>query len=191
MTMEPPATTPSRLRVRLKIATAAAHERVDLLAARFDLSDRNRYAQFLAAHAAAIVPLEQMLAEYGVANLLPDWALRSRSAALLRDLDLLHAELRVIPVPIFASEAQMLGSLYVLEGSRFGARFILRQVDPNAISGATHYLNHGAPDFWSGFLSVLENSPGAQENFNSVLDAALSTFDAFERAFGADLELAA
>lgn len=189
--MEPPATTPSRLRARLKIATVAAHERLDLLAARFDLSNRKAYAAFLAAHAAALIPLEQMLAEHGVVQFLPDWPHRSRSAALMRDLDILQTELRAHPVPVFSIEAEIFGALYVLEGSRLGARFILRQIDKSAVGGAIHYLSHGDPNLWPTFLAALEDSPDAHANFASVLDAALSTFEIFERAFGADLEMAA
>jgi heme oxygenase len=189
--MELPAATPSRLRARLRVATGAAHNRVEALAARLDLSDRRGYARFIAAHAAVLIPLEQMLAEQGVTKILADWPRRTRSAALMRDLDTLHTELWAIPVPVFSTEAEMLGTLYVLEGSRLDARHILRQLGNDAAPGATHYLSHGTPELWPAFLSVLENSRNVQEDFASVVDAALSTFEMFERAIGLDLEMAA
>lgn len=190
-TMAPPTTTPSSVRGRLKIATAAAHARVDSLAARFDLSDCNGYAEFLTAHAAVLIPFEQMLAENGVNSVLADWPERSRSGALMRDLDILRAELRAVPVPLFSTEAEIFGALYVLEGSRLGARFLLRGVNEDAVSGATHYLRHGDTKLWPTFLEALESSREVASDFSSTLDAALTTFEIFERAFRTDLQVAA
>ena len=54
----------------------------------------------------------------------------------------------------------MLGALYVLEGSRLGAAYLLRTVktcsDP-LISGTTAFLGHGAGrQFWPQYLAALE-----------------------------------
>ena len=54
----------------------------------------------------------------------------------------------------------MLGTLYVLEGSRLGAAYLLRTVrqcsDP-LVSGNTAFLGHGAGrHFWPEYLAVLE-----------------------------------
>ncbi|HEY8947417.1 MAG TPA: biliverdin-producing heme oxygenase [Rhizomicrobium sp.] len=190
-TTAPLTTASPSVRGRLKIATTAAHARLDTLAERFDLSTRTAYAEFLSAHAAVLIPLEQMLAENGVVDLLADWPERSRSSALMRDLDILRADLRAALVPSFATEAEMFGVLYVLEGSRLGARVILRAIDENTMNGATHYLRHGGVKLWPSFLDAMENAPGVAANFPATLDAALTTFEIFERAFGAELQAAA
>jgi heme oxygenase len=180
---EPPPTTPSSVRMKLRIATASAHARLDALAADFPLSTREGYADFLAAHAAALIPIEQALAEAGVNDVLPDWPARCRSGAIMRDLDLLRADLRAITIPPICGEAEIFGTLYVLEGSRLGARVILQNLDARVAGSATNYLRHGDTRLWQSFLAALEASPPAQEEFSVTLDAALATFETFERAF--------
>jgi heme oxygenase len=189
--VEGPATIPSSLRVKLRISTASAHARLDGLAAAFPLSTRDGYADFLAAHAAALIPIEQALAEADVNALLPDWPSRCRSGAVMRDLDILRAELRAIAVPPICGEAAIFGTLYVLEGSRLGARVILQNLDPRIAGAATHYLQHGDTRLWPTFLSALEASNEAHEDFSATLDAALCTFEVFERAFQSACEVAA
>ena len=72
----------------------------------------------------------------------PDWPLRSRRRAIADDL----ARLGGVALPLIEvtalDQGAVLGTMYVLEGSRLGARFLLKTVlaspDP-VVAGATNY----------------------------------------------------
>ena len=71
---------------RLRAATAHAHEAVDAVFGDYDLTDRDSYARFLSAHAAAMVPLEAALDAAGAERVTADWAERKRGDLILADL---------------------------------------------------------------------------------------------------------
>jgi heme oxygenase (biliverdin-IX-beta and delta-forming) len=78
-----------------------------------------------------------------------------------------------------------LGTLYVLENSRLGARTLLhmvkRSTDPTVLH-ATAYLRHGAGHaFWENFLAVLESHPATLHE-QSAIDGAVQAYAMFERA---------
>ncbi len=172
------------LRERLKDATAAAHRELDAQMSAFDLTVFSGYRHFLQASAGALVPLEAALVEAGISKLFADWPERSRSAAIAADLDRLgreaHATVSVPPL----TRSGMLGTMYVLEGSRLGAKFLLKAVadaaDPR-IGEATAYLSHGAGKrLWQSFLAKLASEDSCDED--EVIEAARSAFAAFEQA---------
>lgn len=173
------------LRERLRVETRAAHDRVDAAFSRFDLLDREGYGAFLLAHAKALPALETALDEAGAASIVADWPERRRTPALeadLKGLGLRRPERR--PVPKLGGAAEALGALYVLEGSRLGARLLLGRVrassDPD-VRGAVAYLSHGeAHRFWPSFLLALERRPYEP----AVVDGALAAFALFGRAAG-------
>jgi heme oxygenase len=70
----------------LKAATQDCHARVDAVFSQAMLSDRRSYTSFLAAQAAAQLPVETALIAGGVADIVPDWPLRERGALLRQDL---------------------------------------------------------------------------------------------------------
>ena len=131
------------LRSVLRNATAGDHARLDALFGQCDLQTLPGYRRFLEAHAEAVLPLETALANSGVERLFPDWSSRSRSRALSDDLEGLGSEARRFPTLPRLDFGGVLGTMYVLEGSRLGARFLLPRVqqspDP-AVAGATAYL---------------------------------------------------
>lgn len=142
------------------------------------------YRAFLLVNAAAIFPLEQALTEAGVDRILPDWSLRTRSAALGEDL----AEIGAVPplpsiAPETGGEAHQLGILYVLEGSRLGAKALARVVSDTAdprVRAASRFLRHGERErFWQTFLQRLENSSAAVAEPREVLGGARLTFELF------------
>ena len=172
------------LRERLRDATAAAHRELDAQLSSFDLTALAGYRRFLQASAGALLPLEAALVEAGVVRLFPDWPERSRSAAIAADLGRLgsaaHSTVSVPPL----TPSGVLGTMYVLEGSRLGAKFLLRELadaaDPR-ITQATSYLNHGAGKrLWQSFLSTLQREESCDEL--EAVAAARAAFAAFERA---------
>ena len=150
-----------RARDRLRAATAAAHAELDSLFSAFHLSHRDDYVRFLAANAAALLPIERALERAGVRQLVTDWDERRRSNIILADLDRLGGSAKQLAWNAGLTRARMLGTLYVLEGSRLGARFlvqlVMRSHDP-VVRDATAYLRHGeGRRLWPSFLALLEH----------------------------------
>lgn len=172
------------LRERLRDATAVAHRDLDAQLTSFDLTTVSGYRRFLQASAGALLPLEAALVEAGVARMFPDWPERSRSAAIAADLGRLDSAVQsTVSVPPL-TRSGVLGTMYVLEGSRLGAKFLLKTVadaaDPR-IGEATAYLGHGAGRrLWQSFLAKLEAEQACEAD--EAIEAAGAAFAAFEQA---------
>jgi len=172
------------LRQRLRDATAAAHRELDAQLSSFDLTAFSGYRRFLQASAGALLPLEAALVHAGVTKMFPDWHERARSEAIAADLDRLGGDAQsTVSVPPL-TRSGVLGTMYVLEGSRLGAKFLLKTVadasDPR-IGQATAYLSHGAGKrLWQSFLSKLQSEEACDED--EAIEAACAAFAAFERA---------
>lgn len=175
----------SGLRLCLRSVTAEAHERLDRRLGSLELTQLPGYRQFLEINAAALLPLEAALAAADVAALLPDWDLRSRTAAILDDLARVDGRADPLPAPAPLDAGAVLGTLYVLEGSRLGARVLLNAIrhSPDArVLHATTFLRHGAGQhFWPSFLAVLDGDHAAHHE-SGAIDGALQAFAMFERA---------
>lgn len=174
------------LRSILRDATAAGHARLDALLSALDICTAAGYRKFLEINAAALLPLEQSLLRAGVHDILPDWDHRARSSSILRDLARLGGTPRLLDVPELPDRFAVLGTLYVLEGSRLGAAYLLRKVrqcsDP-LVSGNTAFLGHGAGrPLWPGFLAVLECHAGELADDDDIVAPARCAFSAFEQA---------
>lgn len=171
--------------MKLRAATRAAHERVDRLGEGFDLTRPAGYRAFLEGHAAALPAIENELEAAGVAQLMPDWPGRRRTRALMQDLADLGA---VAPAPVGAPElrsrAQLMGALYVLEGSRLGGAYLRRRVAQAQPEAPAAYLAHGAGEpLWRSFLAWLEVQPASAEDEAEAIEAAEATFATFEAGF--------
>jgi heme oxygenase (biliverdin-IX-beta and delta-forming) len=130
------------------------------------------------------LPLEQALEKSDASALLPDWPQRSRSAALLADLDELSLSVprfsRFVNDERLREDAFQFGTLYVLEGSRLGGKLLLRQLQLSARSLPSRFLSHGqSQPLWQTFIAKLEASDAARENAGAVIDGATSAFAMF------------
>lgn len=184
---------PETVRNLLKAATADLHAQVDACFGRMLDGSEAGYRRFLLASLGAIEPLEAALGDAGVGTLLPDWPERARSSALRMDL----AELGVAappsgPAAALAGAAQRFGALYVLEGSRLGAKLLARQVlaSPSAaVRSATRYLRHGdGRPLWASFLERLESSPAVRRAPAEAVAGATAAFARFLQAGTADAD---
>lgn len=179
---------PSGFRFKLRDATNATHANLDGLFARLELRRADDYRLFLMANAMALLPLEAALAQAGIADIVSDWDRRARSDALLADLDALGARVSPEPVTINTDPAGLLGILYVLEGSRLGARVIQNRIassrDP-LVLGAQRFLSHGAEErFWPDFVALLEREIVTPADEVAAIAAARDGFDHFAQAAG-------
>ena len=175
------------VRAHLRSATVACHDRVDAAFSAFDLASPDGYAAFLAAQAAALIPVEQAIEAAGIDAVLPDWKQRTRRLALGRDLENLGQS----PAPFVNfvapdGKAAMLGMAYVLEGSRLGGAVLLRRVlgGPHPMpSIATEYLRHGiGSGLWQSFLATIEAAGFGAADLAKMTAGAKATFGAFENA---------
>lgn len=180
-----PRTPAAGVRHSLRAATAQAHERLDACARRVNLADRESYGRFLVAQSGPVTMLETALQDFGVARLLPDWPLRSRTAALRHDLGVLRLNGESLAAIALTSAAQAFGTLYVLEGSRLGARVLLQQILAAApdLKPATRFLSHGSDHrLWTTFLQILEAKVGAND-LAGCIQGAQHAFALFEDSF--------
>jgi heme oxygenase (biliverdin-IX-beta and delta-forming) len=172
-------------RTSLRAATAADHERVDASFARYDLADRSGYAAFLRAQAAALLPVEAALED---ASVVPDWPVRRRGHLIRADLTALRSVVPpLLSPPTLAGEAEQLGALYVIEGSRLGGAMLVRSVPsdfPHSFLGA-----HDSR-LWRDLLDILDARLNTPESLARAATAARHVFALFEEA-SAQLECAA
>jgi heme oxygenase len=178
----------------LRDGTAEAHNRVDAAFADFDLTDRADYARFLAAHADVVWALEAALPGERVVE---DWDARKRGDLLREDLAFLRfpgesrrpesqAASSVTLGPGFRrgteewDEPTIAGTLYVLEGSRLGGKFLARRLPagfPRAYLDADQRAGN-----WQQLLTVIDRLLREPAALATALAAALATFAAFERS---------
>jgi heme oxygenase (biliverdin-IX-beta and delta-forming) len=173
------------LRSILRDATAGAHARLDAKLGALNLCTVAGYRCFLEINAAALLPLEASLERSGVRGMLPDWDHRARTDAILTDLAPLGGRPGLLDAPELTDRSAMLGTLYVLEGSRLGAAYLLRTVrqcrDP-LVSGNTAFLAHGAGrHFWPQYLAILERHADELAE-DHLVRSARSAFDLFAHA---------
>ena len=172
----------------LRGATDDLHRDLDRIVASFKLSDAAHYRRFLQASAAALIAIEQLLENAGVAQLLPDWAQRSRREPIISDLHTLNSQAQPLALRRTApSPAEVFGILYVLEGSRLGAKVLLDQVlasSDEGVRNASAYLRHGQgqSNLWRSFLQQLETHEAADDQTQTV-SGAVYAFTMFIRAF--------
>lgn len=171
------------LRDRLRAATAQSHAALDAQVAAWDIETPRGYRAFLSASALALIPLEHALERAGVGEWLPDWESRVRRDALARDLAALGQPPPAAAAAIVPSSDFGAGLLYVLEGSRLGARYLARQVrvaDPGA---PLAYLTQGeGGDLWRTFLTWLEK-PNVGTRTDETEAGARYGFQYFSDAF--------
>lgn len=168
-------------RAALRAATRADHERVDALYSRFDLTRAADYRLFLAAQAAAHIPVEEALDRAGAGAVLPDWEQRRRAELLRRDLDETGAEAALaMPAPNFSGFPALLGGLYVIEGSRLGGALLKRGLPAGT---PARFLDAPAdPGAWRRLIATIDTSIGAPDEIAAATSAAQAVFRLFEAA---------
>lgn len=182
----PDGRSPPGLRMRLRKATAAAHQALDTQVTHSQLADLTDYRHFLEASAAALIPLEAALEDSDVSAIVDDWCDRTRANAIRIDLARVGGHVHPLPPVKRLGRAEMLGALYVLEGSRLGAKYLLRTAKASSdpvVAGATAYLGHGEDKpLWPTFLAVLERESPSVDEADAIAGAAMA-FDLFSTAF--------
>jgi heme oxygenase len=173
-------------RTSLRAATQEMHRDLDEAVADLDLTAPGDYRKFLLASAAPLLGIETFLERAGVDRLLPDWQQRARSQAILSDLRTL--KLAAVPYDLrraTPTPAEMFGMLYVLEGSRLGARVLRERAMASSdatVRMANAYLSANDPQHWRSFLQKLESAAEAEDGSETTAGAVYA-FALFQRSF--------
>ncbi|MFD2785278.1 biliverdin-producing heme oxygenase [Hymenobacter rubripertinctus] len=134
--------------------------------------------RFLAKLYGFVVPFEKQLrlhaAEFG-----PEWELERRARAHLLGQDLSQAEhLPLAPqMPPLHTRVQLLGALYVLEGSTLGGQVIARQLAQAGIPARAYFSGHAGHtgSLWKSFTALLTEA-ATPELADDIVASALLTF---------------
>jgi heme oxygenase len=175
-------------RFALRDATAEAHQAVEAGFSRLNLRKAEDYRTFLSCLAAAFLPLEAALEAGGIIRFLPDWPERRRRDLLTQDLADLGAAAAPLDIPPLPHDAPaLLGTAYVLEGSRLGGRAILTGFGPETdprVRAATRFLtpDAGTRRLWTLLLSTLDHRLSDNLARERAAEAANRAFACFGRA---------
>lgn len=166
------------LRTALKSGTDDLHEELDALLGRYDLAQPDDYRAFLRIHARVLPPIEGALDEGGIADVLADWDRHRRAPLIAGDLAALGEEMPPPqPVPALNNRAQILGTAYVIEGSRLGSRFLAKRVGE---AMPAEYLNAaGQQQAWPALLKALDRADFTPAETAEAIVAARACFGLF------------
>ena len=167
--------------MRLRAATRVEHASVDQLFSDFDAASPGGYRALLAAQAGAFLPIEDALDAAGAGRLLSDWDSRRRGGALSADLiDLGVPRPEPVSAPHFTGDPEMLGGLYVLEGSRLGGSLLSSRTSAGApVRFLTAQPGKGA---WRRLLDLLDDRLAHPLALDAAVEAARASFQCFERS---------
>ena len=182
--MAPPADS-SLILPRLRFETSLSHDAVEANAFNQALTAGTvtaaQTAEFLARMHGFVQPYEAALRRHA-ADFGPDWQLEQRYRAhlILEDLARLGypAKPPVCPtMPPLETRAQLLGAMYVLEGSTLGGQVIARQLAAAGITGRSFFAGRAerSGPLWKQFGPLLE-AAAASEDADVIVASAILTF---------------
>ncbi len=175
---------------QLREATAASHAALEsTLPLSGGQLTRERYIQVLQDFYGFFAAWEQEARLAAPAEWRPLLAERARTHLLERDLATLHAPLPLElagDLPSLHSTASLLGSMYVLEGSRLGGQYLVRDLETRLgltpQQGLSFFYGFGLEtgSRWKAFCWLLESNVTSAMSAE-VIPAARQTFAAFQR----------
>ncbi|QPN47089.1 biliverdin-producing heme oxygenase [Priestia aryabhattai] len=182
---------PSPLLLALREGTRDCHKsleaRLPFFAANFDAA---AYSRLLQAYYGFHAPLEARLGDY-------QEPVRAKTPALTLDLQALHlsaADIDALPLcqalPAIKDEASALGVMYVMEGSTLGGQVLKKAMserlglDPASGTGFLDVYGARTGNYWRSFLDRLGHASTAPAAQAATVQAAIETFQCFERWLG-------
>jgi heme oxygenase len=141
-------------RLALKAATDDVHRELDERLSRLDLACSADYRRFLAFHARTVPPFEEALAAAGASRLIDDWDSGRRAEAIETDLAALGEPMpKPVAVAPIRGLAELLGTAYVIEGSRLGGKVLRRRVGTGLPAS---FLGHSRHTPWPAVVAALD-----------------------------------
>jgi heme oxygenase len=174
---------------RLNQITHAPHERLDkAVKANSPFETLASYSRFLIAQYLFQDELKALYADPQLIQIVPDLAERCRASQAKADL----ADLQLsIPEPVAGevrdpTVAEALGWLFVSEGSKLGAAFLIKHAVALNLSdsfGARHLGEPagGRSDGWKRFIRILDDLPFGPEQEQQIDAGAVAAFERFNQ----------
>ncbi|WP_321861837.1 biliverdin-producing heme oxygenase [Pseudomonas paraveronii] len=202
MTASPSAERPSLRSQRLNQITTAPHTRLDaLVKAHAPFETQPNFARFVVAQYLFQSELVALYNDADLIKIVPDLAERCRADAARLDLADLDTD---VPAPVPSavqnpSKAEALGWLFVSEGSKLGAAFLIKRAVGLGLSetfGARHLGEPagGRAEGWKRFTRTLDSLELSAEEEADVEKGAINAFMRFtvllEQAYATAPELA-
>ncbi len=177
---------------RLKRGTAAQHSEAEEAVDRLNpFASTERYRRFILNNLAFYRALEGWAEACGVRSLLDDWPERRKQDVLVADAQALAAFPDEVPETLHgimpaapASQAILLGALYVTEGATLGAAVLAnraRRIGFSATWGARFFHAYGdaRSSRWLAFLQVLNAAPLGRRDVDEAVQSARHTFETY------------
>lgn len=202
MTVSPSAERPSLRSQRLNQITTAPHTRLDaLVKAHAPFETQPNFARFVVAQYLFQSELVALYNDADLIKIVPDLAERCRADAARLDLADLGTD---VPAPVPGavqnpSKAEALGWLFVSEGSKLGAAFLIKRAVGLGLSetfGARHLGEPagGRAEGWKRFTRTLDSLEFSAEEEAAVEKGAINAFMRFtvllDQAYATAPELA-
>ena len=165
-------------RFALKAATNDIHRELDERLSTLDLAKEEDYRRFLHFQARSVPSAERALACAGLEDLVEGWCASRRSEAIEADLQALGRSMPAeAPAPTISGTAQILGTAYVVEGSRLGSRVLRRRV---AAGLPIRFLSDdGSLGSWPSLISAIDRLLDSDNLLSEAKDAARRSFTWF------------
>lgn len=165
-------------RFALKSATDDIHRELDERLSCLDLAKEPDYRRFLDFQARSVPSVEGALATAGLGNLIEGWCAARRTNAIEADLEELGGSMPpASPAPAIAGTAQLLGTAYVLEGSRLGSRVLRRRVGDGL---PVRFLSDdGSLGPWPQLIAAIDRLLDSDTLLSEAKDAARRSFSWF------------
>ncbi len=178
---------------KIKEATKTAHQQLEVLVVKRLKAIRSNadYADLLKHFYAYFSKVEQAIAPFISAEVLPDYASRRNASYLKEDIEALGGTMDALPpvqAPVIRNTASALGALYVMEGSIMGGRIIVQMLEKSGITeGVSFFSGYGEAtgQMWQRFTEVLNHHASTEEDQALTIAAANATFTQFGDVFTA------
>ncbi|MFJ5299638.1 biliverdin-producing heme oxygenase [Pseudomonas sp. NPDC088368] len=178
---------PIRRSQRLNQITHAPHEQLDrAVKANAPFDALASYTRFLSAQYLFQQELKALYTAPQLIGLIADLPERCRAEQAKADLDDLDTPL---PGPVAGavdgpSQAEALGWLFVSEGSKLGAAFLIKRATGLNLSetfGARHLSEPvgGRAEGWKRFVRILDDLPFSEEQERQIDQGAIAAFQRF------------
>ena len=202
MTTADSASRPALRSQRLNQITNEPHQKLDaLVKAHKPFDDVASFARFVVAQYLFQSELKALYTDPALKQIVPDLPERCRAEQAKADLTDLNTE---VPAPVAGavnspSKAEALGWIFVSEGSKLGAAFLIKRAVGLGLSdtfGARHLGEPagGRAEGWKSFIRTLDGLELTAEEEADLDKGAVAAFERFtvllEHAYAAQPELA-
>ena len=202
MTTADSASRPALRSQRLNQITNEPHQKLDaLVKAHKPFDDVASFARFVVAQYLFQSELKALYTDPALKEIVPDLPERCRAEQAKADLADLNTE---VPAPVAGavnspSKAEALGWIFVSEGSKLGAAFLIKRAVGLGLSdsfGARHLGEPagGRAEGWKSFIKTLDGLELSAEEEADLDKGAVAAFERFtvllEHAYAAEPELA-